>query len=150
MKKPETIETIKEELRLSSSEAAGKILWNAINSTKLDFEDFQDLLNEITVQSNQGEVDLRKCKRGDILISKHGAKLMYIAPTPYENYRYLDHVVQYLEVPGGQKVMEGSFGTRTNDGLTYRNVRLPSDHDIVAIIPKSEIEKTLLLPQLSP
>mgnify|MGYP006321124579 FL=1 len=38
-------------------------------------------------------VDLSKCKKGDILISTHGAKLEYISKTPWKHYTYLDHVV---------------------------------------------------------
>jgi hypothetical protein len=68
-------------------------------------------------------VDLRTCKKGDILISKHGERLTYVRPLPLENY--FDHEVKYSN---------GAIGTRTDDGFVYRNVRLETDHDIVEII----------------
>ena len=42
-------------------------------------------------------VDLRTCKKGDILISSQGTILEYICPTPFGNYTYLDHVVRYIK-----------------------------------------------------
>ena len=70
-------------------------------------------------------VDLRNCKPGDKLKSKHGLILTYIRPLPEEYY--YDHVVEY---PNGSK------GTRIHDGHVYRNPdkRLPEDHDIVEIL----------------
>ena len=41
------------------------------------------------------KIDLSKCKKGDILISSHGAKLEYIGPTPEGPYTYLGHL--YIE-----------------------------------------------------
>ena len=71
-------------------------------------------------------IDLRKCKIGDRLESKHGLEFIYLGPnTMCENSRY-PHVVQY---PGG------SLGTRTDDGFVYSNPekRLPEDHDIIGV-----------------
>ena len=68
-------------------------------------------------------VDLRTCKPGDKLLSKHGMILTYIGPLPEGHY--FDHEVAY---PGG------ALGSRTHDGFVYRNKRLPEDHDIVAIL----------------
>ena len=80
----------------------------------------------------RGNVDLRTCKNGDILISALGAKLKYIRPT--NESEYLDHYVQYLEIDG--KKIENSFGTRTHDGFVFGKNRIPeTDHDIVQIIP---------------
>ena len=80
-------------------------------------------------------VDLSKCKKGDILISSHGAKLEYIAPTPWKHYTYLDHVVRYIEDANGKSFGDENYGTRTNDGFTYAKNRKPeTDHDIVAIL----------------
>jgi hypothetical protein len=39
--------------------------------------------NENAELKQVSTVDLSKCKKGDILISRHGAKLEYIAPTPW-------------------------------------------------------------------
>lgn len=82
----------------------------------------------------RGNVDLRTCEEGDILISALGAKLKYIRPTT-EN-EYLDHYVQYVEMPDGSKPKK-CFGTRTHDGYVFLKKRIPeTDHDIVKIIKK--------------
>jgi len=71
-------------------------------------------------------VDLRNCKKGDILLSSQGTKLMYLRPTT-EN-EYLDHVVSYLDEGLGQ-------GTRTHDGFVFAKNRIPkTDHDIIEIL----------------
>lgn len=80
-------------------------------------------------------VDLRKCKKGDILISSQGSKLEYIQPTPMGYIRYLDHVVRYIEDKDGKPYNEKCYGTRTNDGFVFLKNRVPeTDHDIVEII----------------
>ena len=80
-----------------------------------------------------GKIDLRDCKKGDILISSHGAKLEYVCPTPWKHLSYLDHVVKYVEMPDGTKPVE-SYGTRTHDGFVFKHNRIPeTDHDIVKI-----------------
>jgi hypothetical protein len=70
-------------------------------------------------------VDLRTCKAGDKLISRHGKVLTYVSPLPEDNF--YDHLVRYPD---------GSNGTRCHDGFAYRNPskRLPEDHDIVRIV----------------
>lgn len=68
-------------------------------------------------------VDLRTCKKGDKLISKHGLVLTYVGPT--EEGHYYDHYVTYPN---------GSGGTRLHDGTTYRHNRMECDHDIVEIV----------------
>lgn len=70
-------------------------------------------------------IDLRSCKPGDKLKSKHGMILTYIAALPEDDY--YDHLVEY---PNGSK------GTRINDGHVFKNEgsRLPEDHDIVEIL----------------
>lgn len=79
-------------------------------------------------------VDLRNCKAGDTLLSKHGAILEYVSPTPWNGYRYLDHVVKYIKDVNGKSFGNECYGTRTHDGFVYRKKRLESDHDIVEII----------------
>lgn len=82
-------------------------------------------------------IDLSKCKKGDILISTHGAKLEYIAPTPWKNFTYLDHVVRYIEDENGKAFEPNSYETRTNDGFVFKYNRMPdTDHDIEKIIKK--------------
>lgn len=83
-----------------------------------------------------GTIDLSKCKKGDILISSQGAILEYVAPTPWNGYKYLDHVVRYIEDKDGRAYSENCYGTRTNDGFAYAKQRRPEiDHDIVEIKP---------------
>ena len=81
-------------------------------------------------------INLNNCKKGDILISKHGAILKYLEPLPEEHY--YDHSVEYVYLEGG--LNKGNLGTRTDDGFVFKNKRLDTDHDIIAIIP-SEIFK---------
>lgn len=83
-----------------------------------------------------GEVDLRGCKRGDILISCHGFILEYISTTPWRHYVYLDHVVRYIEDINGNNFSGGeNYGTRTDKGYTFRHNRKLGDNNIVLIIP---------------
>ena len=86
------------------------------------------------IENNLLSIDLRNCKKGDILISSHGAKLEYISPTPWKYYKYLDHVVRYIEDKDGKLFGEENYGTRTHDGFTYAKNRKPeTDHDIVKV-----------------
>lgn len=81
-------------------------------------------------------VDLRNCKKGDILISSHGAKLKYVCPTPWKHYTYLEHVVRYITDKDGNNMGNENYGTRTHDGFVFKKNRQPeTDHDIVEIIP---------------
>lgn len=92
------------------------------------------------------EIDLSKCKKGDTLISSLGATLEYIAPTPYKSHVYLDHVVKYIKDKDGEPYPyeNNPYGTRTNDGFTFRNNRMPEiDHDIVQIIHKQNEDHKL-------
>jgi hypothetical protein len=68
-------------------------------------------------------IDLRNCKPGDKLLSKHGLILEYLGPLDESDY--YDHEVKYPD---------GSLGTRIHDGHTYRKNRLPEDEDIVEIL----------------
>lgn len=70
-------------------------------------------------------IDLRICKPGQKLRSKHGMILTYVRPLEESNY--YQHEVQYPS---------GAMGTRTHDGYVYKNPdkRLPQDHDIVEIL----------------
>lgn len=80
-------------------------------------------------------IDLSKCKKGDILISSQGAMLEYIAPTPWQHITYLDHVVRYIEDKDGKSFGKDCYGSRTNDGFVFKKSRMPDvDHDIVEII----------------
>lgn len=81
------------------------------------------------------KIDLRNCKKGDILISSHGAKLEYVAPTPCKHYTYLEHVVKYIKDKDGVSFGKECYGTRTHDGYVFAKNRKPhTDHDIVEIV----------------
>lgn len=109
--------------------------WLPVNSDVrkwLDLNGFENIKKEIG-----GGVDLRTCKEGDILISSQGAILEYISPTPWKHYTYLDHVVRYVEDRDGNSFGKNNYGTRTYDGFTYAENRIPeTDHDIIKIISK--------------
>jgi hypothetical protein len=84
-------------------------------------------------------VDLRTCKKGDILISVHGLKLKYVRPCDEGNY--YDHEVAYFEKFKGR-------GTRTHNGQVFRKNRMETDEDIVEIIhilKPMKKRKTLLI-----
>ncbi|MDX1365801.1 MAG: hypothetical protein R3243_16470 [Arenibacter latericius] len=78
-------------------------------------------------------VDLRKCEKGDVLISIHGTVLIYVKPLEESNY--YDHEVEYAEEGLGN-------GSRTHDGYVFRKNRWDSDHDI-ALILKEHIGEVL-------
>ena len=45
-------------------------------------------------------IDLRECKKGDKLISKHGETLTYVEHRPEE---YFPHIVEYSDGSGGSR-----------------------------------------------
>jgi hypothetical protein len=88
------------------------------------------------------KVDLNICKKGDILISKHGAILKYLEPLPEEHY--YDHRIEYLCLDGVLNEGQLGSGTRNNDGTVFKNKHLDTDHDIVSIIPLETFKKLYL------
>ncbi len=68
-------------------------------------------------------IDLRTCKPGQKLRSKHGLILTY---SKYSLDDYYPHEVIYPN---------GSRGTRINDGHVFYKNRMKEDHDIVEILP---------------
>lgn len=87
------------------------------------------------------KVDLNTCKKGYILISKHGAILKYLEPLPEEHY--YDHRVDYVYFDGQINDGDLGSGTRNNDGTVFKNKPLYTDHDIVAIIPLETFKKLI-------
>lgn len=71
------------------------------------------------------QVDLRKCKPGDVLISCHGTRHEY---TEYkgESSPVYAHKVRHLE--------GGGRGSRTDDGCSFLRNREETDNDIVKVI----------------
>lgn len=71
-------------------------------------------------------IDLRNCKKGDRLLTKHGTILEYVEPLDSDRY-YYSHRIQYPN---------GSFGTRVDSGHVMKNEsrRLESDEDIIEIL----------------
>lgn len=76
--------------------------------------------------NNPLKVNLNRCKKGSILLSRHGLKFIYDLKD--ESHSPFPHRVIY---PGGK-----SRGTRTDDGYVWRNEnqRNERDEDIIKII----------------
>lgn len=74
---------------------------------------------------NDNIINLNTCKKGDILISKHGTKLTYVQKLP--ECDYYQHKVKYSDPKLG-------YGTRTDDGHVFKHNRMETDEDIVQII----------------
>jgi hypothetical protein len=70
---------------------------------------------------NKIMIDLRNCKKGDKLISKHGETLTYVE---YQPEQYFPHLIEYAD---------GSVGSRTDEGWVGKNMRYERDHDIVKV-----------------
>jgi hypothetical protein len=85
-------------------------------------------------------IDLRECSRGDLLISRHGAILVYMGPTKPNDY--MDHTVEYIHIPYGARLQPQTMGsgTRTHDGYVFKKNRLEEDHDVVKIVKKDTEE----------
>lgn len=98
----------------------------------MNLKQFNITLEELQ-SLERGNVDLRTCKSGDILLSALGGILEYVRPT--DTHEYLDHYVKYLHLPDSSVSMNNNFGTRTHDGFVFKKKRIPeTDHDIVKII----------------
>ena len=68
------------------------------------------------------KVNLRNCKKGDILISKHGAILEYLEDLTEEDY--FDVKVRYLYVDGEINSGQMGDGTRTFEGEVFHKKKL--------------------------
>lgn len=81
-------------------------------------------------------VNLKLCKKGDILISRHGAILRYdsLITDEYLVKANLNHRVKYDKNESLGIYVNNSYGTRTNDGRVFVNRPLPEDHDIAFVI----------------
>lgn len=73
------------------------------------------------------EIDLRTCKPGDKLLSKHGMVLEYVEYDPTAVY---PHIVAY---PNEAPYM-GSSGSRLDNGQVFAKNRMEEDQDIVEIL----------------
>ena len=73
-------------------------------------------------------IDLRTCKPGDKLLTKHGSVLTYVCyDSDNPNVKDWPHIIRY---PNGAR------GTRTHEGFCFKNIdkRLPSDEDVIEIL----------------
>ena len=70
-------------------------------------------------------VDLRTCKLGDKLLTKHGTILEYFWPNDSPHPTEYPHLIKYPN---------GAFGTRTDNGQIFLQIRRPEDEDIVEIL----------------
>lgn len=73
------------------------------------------------------KISLNKCKKGDVLISKHGKAFIY---SHYDKSRPYPHVIF-------DALDEKMESTRITSGHVFKNNRLETDHDIVKIISVS-------------
>jgi len=91
----------------------------------------------------RGKVDLRKCEKGDVLVSALGAIYHYEREIDKENpedwsMSYYDHLTHEITADG--KVNVKSHCTRTHDGYVFKMNRIPeTDHDIVLIVKRNSI-----------
>jgi hypothetical protein len=70
------------------------------------------------------KISLMKCKKGDVLISKHGKAFIY---SHYDKKRQYPHVIF-------DALTESNEHTRITSGHVFRKNRQELDHDIVKII----------------
>jgi len=70
------------------------------------------------------KISLNKCKKGDILISKHNKAFVY---DHYDEKRHFPHIIF-------DALTEKNEHSRTTSGHVFRNKRLDIDDDIVKII----------------
>lgn len=91
----------------------------------------------------RGQVDLRTCKVGDILVSVHGAVLVYEGIA--FDAKHYPHVVRFIRT--AKNIYESYLGSRTHDGYTWmeESGREEEDHDIVLIIPKELLQSEDIL-----
>ena len=68
-------------------------------------------------------IDLRNCKKGDKLKTRHGNILTYVGEAREDDC--YDHIVEYSD---------GFCGTRTHDGHVFREIRMTIDEDVVEIL----------------
>lgn len=85
------------------------------------------------MENNTQKIDLRTCRPGQKLRTKHGTILTYVGPTEPGNY--YDHVIEY---PKRENEKNPGRGTRIHSGHVFRKNRLPEDEDVVEILPLEE------------
>lgn len=80
------------------------------------------------------QIDLTKCRRGDKLVTRLWNIVTYESANS-GNPKW-PHEIRYED---------GSYGTRTDNGYVFSNPakRLPSDDDIIAIVPRNVNKQTL-------
>lgn len=79
-------------------------------------------------------IDLRKCKKGDILVLKDGSLAEYVE---YRENEYFPHIIKYLSRNVGK-------GSRDNDGSMFKKNRRDEDLDVVLVFKKGGNKKELL------
>ena len=91
----------------------------------------------MTTQELRKMVNLKNCKQGDILITKHGSILEYAGLSKTQDY--YPHEIKYLIKD--EKVNNGElgYGTRNDDGTVFKQNRKPEDEDIVSVISREDL-----------
>ena len=86
-------------------------------------------------------IDLSKCKKGDILICKHGVIKEYVSPIVNG---HSDHNVRTIYVPEDSDnpfiIMEG---TMWNDGFVFRKTRMEGDWDVLRVVDREVFKRYL-------
>lgn len=96
-------------------------------------------------------IDLSKCKKGDVLICKHGVIKEYVRPITEEDnsfMRYYDHIVKCLYIPYDEKFNKYDRfypvkGTICNDGFVYRKNRSKADFDVIKVVDRQVFKRYL-------
>lgn len=84
--------------------------------------EFKKILDKMEKFGEIPVVDLRNCKPGDKLLTKHGIILTYVGTNTDPLY---PHEVEYPT---------GGHGSRTDDGFAFRNSRHSADQDVIKVL----------------
>lgn len=94
-------------------------------STALRLKISNAILDVIEPQTTKpANIDLRNCKPGDVLISKHGKKFVYVKYNENDHYPH--------QITDFERRIENN--SRIDDGHVFYRNRQEDDHDIVQII----------------
>jgi hypothetical protein len=99
---------------------------NARSAKRAKMRDYRELVKKAAavyaVTPKNATVDLRNCKPGDKLLTKHGMVLTYVG---VQNCGPFPHEIEYPN---------GGHGSRTDEGFTFRNMRRETDQDVIAVL----------------
>jgi hypothetical protein len=100
-------------------------------------------------------INLNKCKKGDILICKHGVIMEYLQPIPKNSIdSQYDHYITYLYIPQTTlslkyRLYPNGFSflnletTVCNDGHVFKKNRSASDTDVIKVVGRQVFKRYL-------